>query len=64
VKEEQNRHRTIDVGPVDPDRLLEKARERLRANARTFEITPHGLSVGEPLTGLQGILKRIPESTD
>ena len=44
--------------------VLKKRASDFERTLRTFEITPQGLSVGEPLTGLQGILKGIPESTD
>ena len=44
--------------------VLKQRASDFERTLRTFKITPHGLSVSEQLTGLQGVLKGTPESTD
>lgn len=41
--------------------VLKKRTNDFERNLREFEITPHGLKVGEPLSNLRGILKGTPD---
>ena len=41
--------------------VLKKRMSDFERNLREYEITRYGLKVGEPLTGLRGILRGIPE---
>ena len=44
--------------------VLKKRVSDFERNLRGYEITRYGLKVGEPLTGLRGILRGIPEFID
>lgn len=44
--------------------VLKKRTSDFERSLREFEITQHGLKVGEPLTGLQGILGGLPQQTN
>ena len=44
--------------------VLKKRVSDFERNLREYEITRYGLKVGEPLTGLRGILRGVPEFID
>lgn len=44
--------------------VLKKRTSDFEQSLREFEITQHGLKVGEPLSGLRGVLKGTPEKVD
>jgi circadian clock protein KaiC len=44
--------------------VLKKRTSDFEQTLREFEITGHGIKVGEPLTGMRGILSGTPELVD
>jgi circadian clock protein KaiC len=44
--------------------ILKKRTSDFQRTLREFEITEHGIKVGEPLTGLRGILRGTPELSE
>lgn len=44
--------------------VLKKRTSDFERTLRTFQITEHGITIGEPLTNLRGILQGTPEWTD
>jgi circadian clock protein KaiC len=44
--------------------VLKKRTSDFERTLREFEITEHGIKIGEPLTGLRGILQGTPELTE
>ena len=44
--------------------MLKKRTSDFERTLREFEITSHGIKVGEPLTGMRGILSGTPEVID